>query len=263
MITSGTPHDAAPEFGAWVARWDVQQAQFMADREDRFQVLLDALEAVAGDGPLTVIDLGCGPGSLGVRLIERFPRARVVGVDIDPVLLALGRGAYGGWDRLSFATADLRDPDWMESVGVGRADAAVSSTALHWLPEEKIRRLYRDLAALLRPGGVFLDADHARPGPDQAGLADAATRMSDLRRERSRRATAAPVESWREWWEAIRAEPGLADEVAARDRLGHAHPHGRHELSDPDHRLLLREAGFQAVDVMWRHGAERILAALR
>jgi SAM-dependent methyltransferase len=262
MITPGTQRDTTPDFEAWMARWDAQQGKYMADREGRFQILFDALEVIAGDGPLTVVDLGCGPGSLGVRLIDRFPRARVVGVDVDPVLLALGRAAYGSRDRLSFATADLRDPRWLESVGLGRADAAVSSTALHWLPEAEIRRLYHDLAGLLRTGGAFLDADHARPGEDEVALADAATKMSDVRRERSR-SVEASAESWEEWWDAIRAEPGLADEVAARDRIDHAHPHGRHELSDPDHRRLLREAGFRAADILWRHGAERILAALR
>ncbi len=69
--------------------------------------------------------------------------------------------------------------------------------------------------------------------------------------------------SWDEWWQAIRAEPALAELVAERDRLGHGHPHGRHELSDDDHRRLLHEASFVATDVVWRQGDDRILAALR
>lgn len=252
--------DRTLQFDAWVARWDAQQAQYIPDREDRFQILLDALEAALGDGPATVVDLGCGTGSLGVRLIDRFPRARVVGVDIDPVLLALGRGAFG--DRLTFVESDLRDPRWLERLGIDRADAAVSSTALHWLPEGAMRRLYGELAALLRRNGVFLDADHARPGPDEVALAPVVATMSKLRTERVRQ-TAGPAETWGEWWAAIQAEPALADEVAARDRLNHAGLDGRHRMSDPEHRRLLLEAGFQAADVLWRHGSERILAALR
>lgn len=250
------------DFAAWLARWDAQQATYLADREGRFQVVFDALEAVYGDRPMTVVDLGCGPGSLGVRLLDRFPSARVVGVDVDPVLLALGRGAYGGRDRLSFATADLRDPRWLDALGLERADAATSSTALHWLGGDEIGHLYHDLAGLIAPGGIFLDADHARPGPAAAGLADVVTRMAELHRGR-RSAGAATAESWQDWWHAIRAEPALAGPLAERDRLGHAHPHGRHELSDDDHRRLLREAGFQATDVVWRNADDRVLAALR
>ncbi|WP_366521110.1 class I SAM-dependent methyltransferase [Lapillicoccus sp.] len=44
-------------------------------------------------------------------------------------------------------------------------DAVLSSTALHWLPAEALSGLYRDLAQLLRPGGVFLNADHLPYGP--------------------------------------------------------------------------------------------------
>ena len=80
----------------WIDRWDAQQEWYMPDREDRFTVLIDAVEAGVGrDGPL-VLDLGCGPGSLAVRLLDRIPAARVVAVDTDPLLLALGRAAYGG-----------------------------------------------------------------------------------------------------------------------------------------------------------------------
>ena len=75
----------------WVSRWDAQQEWYMPDREERFTVLIDAAEAGVGrDDPL-VLDLGCGPGSLAVRLLDRMPAARVVAIDTDPLLLALGR----------------------------------------------------------------------------------------------------------------------------------------------------------------------------
>ncbi|HYW25946.1 MAG TPA: class I SAM-dependent methyltransferase [Terriglobales bacterium] len=259
MITPGT---ADLDCGSWLARWDAQQERYIADREGRFEVLFDALEAALGGDPATVLDLGCGPGSLGVRLLERFRSARVIGVEVDPVLLALGRGAYGDREHLTFVRADLRDDGWLDSIGVDRVDAATSSTALHWLGAETIRRLSADLARVIRPGGVFLDADHVRFGPGDARLSDVARRMTDL--ELARRGTAAAEgESWEEWWQAIRAEPALAGALAERDALGHAGHHGRHALSDDDQRLRLREAGFAATDVVWRRGADRVLAALR
>ncbi len=36
-----------------------------------------------------VVDLGCGAGSIGARLLRRRPAATVVSVDADPVLIAL------------------------------------------------------------------------------------------------------------------------------------------------------------------------------
>src|ERR687888_1497742 len=75
---------------AWLQRWDAQQETYMPDREERFEVLVDLVELVAGPGG-RVIDLACGPASLGARILDRLPAATVVGVDADPVLLALAR----------------------------------------------------------------------------------------------------------------------------------------------------------------------------
>src|SRR5436305_1561166 len=80
--------DAALE---WIRRWDLQQEESLPDREERFTALIDAVEAGTGRPDPLVIDLGCGPGSLSVRLLDRIPAARVVAVDADPVMLAPAR----------------------------------------------------------------------------------------------------------------------------------------------------------------------------
>ena len=55
----------------------------------------------------------------------------------------------------------------------------MSSTALHWLPAEALSRLYRDLAQLLPPGGVFLNADHLPYGPTTPTLAQVSEHTLD------------------------------------------------------------------------------------
>jgi SAM-dependent methyltransferase len=248
----------AEEARSWLDRWDRQQAGFMVDRERRFQLMFDALEAITGGGQLTVLDLGCGPGSLSVRLLDRLPAARVVAVDVDPVLLALGRAAHAGRDRLRFVTADLRDAGWAEGLDLdGRVDGVLSTTALHWLSRPQLGRLYADLAGLVRPGGALLDGDRRHFGPEERRLAAAADEMTG----RNRRDPG--VETWEAWWAAVRAVPDLAPLVAERDRMTHAGHHGRHDLLDDDHRTMLRAAGFAEANTLWQHGAERILVAVR
>ncbi len=44
--------------------------------------------AVDLDSPVTLIDLGCGPGRVAVPLADRFPRVIVEGVDSSPGMLA-------------------------------------------------------------------------------------------------------------------------------------------------------------------------------
>lgn len=252
---------ATEDFAGWVRRWETQQDRYPTDREERFHVMLDVLETVLGPEPGTVLDLGCGPGSLSIRVLERFPSASVVGVDLDPVLLTLARGAYGDRPRLRFVTADLREPGWATALGPDHTvDAAVSTTALHWLETGALTRLYRDLAVLLRPGGVLIDGDHAR-FDGQPRLAAVSTRLADAARERRRRERA-EGETWEAWWEAVRTDPALADAVAERDRIGHAH-HGRPALHDRDDWRLLEEAGFAEAGNVWQIGADRVLVAVR
>jgi len=246
----------------WIERWDLQQEVGQPDREERFTALIDAVEEVAGEMEPLVLDIGCGPGSLGIRLVRRLPGATVIGVDADPVTLALGRAAYG--EEITFADTDLRDPAWPSRLALGRpADAAVSTTALHWLPEESLRTLYKELAAILRPGGVFLNGDGLREDPEQAPVLDRLGRALTDREDR-RRFPEGHRESWSGWWEAVAADPSLASlytERAVRDLTGHHGPTGARLLRT--HADALRDAGFAEVGTLWQRGHSRLLCAIR
>lgn len=52
------------EISELVRQWDDQQAAYIADREKRFDAILDVLELQYAHTPFTVVDLACGPGSL-------------------------------------------------------------------------------------------------------------------------------------------------------------------------------------------------------
>ncbi|MFZ0215488.1 MAG: SAM-dependent methyltransferase, partial [Candidatus Dormiibacterota bacterium] len=75
-MTINDSHEGAPlglDSGSWLRRWEAQQDAFMPDREQRFELMFETLATLLGDGPMTVLDLGCGPGSLAGRLLARFP----------------------------------------------------------------------------------------------------------------------------------------------------------------------------------------------
>ena len=157
-VVPGVDGDPRAWAERWQESWDAQQQGFLFDREQRFAALLDLVEAVAGPSP-TVVDLACGTASITRRLLARLPGARAVAVDVDPVLLTIARGSLGGDDRVRIVRADLRDPGWVDRLGGVEADAVVTSTALHWLPEGDLARLYRQLHGLVRPGGIVANAD--------------------------------------------------------------------------------------------------------
>ena len=249
----------------WISRWDAQQQLYMPDREERFTALIDAVEAGTGrDDPL-VLDLGCGPGSLGVRLLERIPGAAVVAIDDDPLLLALGRAAYGGRRGLSFADHDLRAPGWAGALALGRAaDAAVSTTALHWLSASALRGMYAQLATVLRPGGLLLDGDHLKEDPAAAPtLARLGDVLSERVAQRLHDGQQADREDWKAWWQAVTADPELAGPAAERQRrrLSEDH-HGAESVLLGAHVTALRAAGFAEIGTLWQHGDNRILCAV-
>ena len=248
----------------WIERWDRQQEESLPDREDRFTALIDAVEEATGRPDPLVLDIGCGPGSLGARLLARLPRATVIGIDADPVSLTLGRAAYSGVPGLRFADLDLRVPGWAAQLELGtRApDAAVSTTALHWLPEPELRAMYAELASVLRPGGLLLDGDHfaldAKESPVLARL-DRALRQ----REDERRFPGGHSENWHAWWDAAAADPALAGHVAerARRRVEAGH-HASESTLLATHVEALRAAGFAEVSTLWQRGDNRLLCAV-
>jgi SAM-dependent methyltransferase len=252
-----TTQIATTDWTGWLARWDAQQQRHIPDREERFTAMVDALAAFAGPEP-RVLDLGCGPGSLSARVLERLPGATVVAVDADPVLLAIGRSALAGHTTLTFVDADLRS-DWVSKLpSQGPYDAAVSTTALHWLGLGQLVRLYHTLGGVLRHGGVFLDGDRLDFDHDQAAIAAGAR---EIRPEWPEAPDGA--EDYDTWWDAAVAEPALSAEVAERERRAHTHPHDNESHSYEFHRSALYAAGFAEVGTVWQRLSNRVLIALR
>jgi len=249
-----------PNWRALLRSWDAQQESFNRLRERRFTVMLDALEASVPKR-FTALDLGSGPGSLSVRILRRFPAARVVAVDYDPVTLRIGRGALGDFGgRLTWVEAKLGSPGWTDRLPFRKFDAALSTTALHWLTRPELQVLYRDLAGLLRRGGIFLDGDHL-PWDDEApGMARLAERVRRIRTKRASLDT--EWKAWKEWWDAAERIPALRPYFEERERRSASHPqHG--DIAFRVHERALRRAGFREFDVIWQDFTNRVLFAKR
>ncbi|MDT7596704.1 MAG: trans-aconitate 2-methyltransferase [Pseudonocardiales bacterium] len=102
-------------------------------------------------GDERVLDVGAGTGRDTALLLERLPRGHVVAVDGSTAMLAQLRDRLAGVgpDRLTTLHADLTAPLTLEEP----VDAVFSVATLHWVPDH--RSLFRSLAGVLRPGGLF------------------------------------------------------------------------------------------------------------
>ncbi|MFJ8635679.1 class I SAM-dependent methyltransferase [Streptomyces sp. NPDC093568] len=244
----------------WVERWERQQQRYAVDREERFTVIADVVErAVEGRSPAPLVaDLGCGPGSLAARLARRLPYADIVGVDMDPLLLELARTHHA--DAARYVDAVIGAQGWTDALSLGRPlDAAVSTTALHYLAPDVLERTYRQLADLLRPGGVLVNGDHF-PQDDRA-LAELAGHVG---RRHAGRGHAFAYEDWDSWWTAVAQDPELADLLTERRRRQSATAADCEvRLSVAAHERLLRRAGFRHAGVVWQYGDSHVVVAIR
>lgn len=125
--------------------WDA--SQYLKFSEERSRPFFDLLAQVHGEDTRFVADLGCGPGNLTQTLTERWPTARVVGVDNSQEMLtkAIPLAIPG---RLDFVQADIATWSPEESV-----DLIVSNAAFHWVRDHD--RLLSRLAEMLTPGGTL------------------------------------------------------------------------------------------------------------
>ncbi len=105
---------------------------------------------VRAEGPVTVVDLGCGPGMLLPQLRQRLPQARLIGVEVQPVMLETAREVAADCGA-EIVTADLAAA---LPLADGAADVVVAVMSFHELqfPPPLLDEVFR----LLKPGGIFV-----------------------------------------------------------------------------------------------------------
>jgi SAM-dependent methyltransferase len=127
-----------------------------------------------------VLDMGCGTGSLAVRLKQEHPRATVVGYDIDPAALAIAEHkAREAQISVTWARGPADDPPFPDQS----FDLVTSSLLLHHLLPSGKRSALAAASRLLKPGGRLVLVDFTRPEGRLRALAFSIVRTLDGRRE--------------------------------------------------------------------------------
>lgn len=243
---------------AWQESWDRQQEAFLPDREHRFSVLLDVVDAVTDGQPMRVLDLAGGTGSISLRLLSRFPDVVTTVLDLDPVLQAIARATLP--ERATVVTGDLAAPGWQRSLPHPDYDAVLTATALHWLPPERTAELYAEVRSVLRPGGVFVNADHMAD-EGLPGLSARLVERAQARREA--RWSAGAALSWHDWWQRAAQDPVLGPLAGQRAEVFGPDHHSDSFSSVSWHCDALRSAGFAEVGLVWRGAVDAAVAAVR
>lgn len=121
----------------------------------------------AGRTPVHIADLGCGSGSAGGAMRMIWPEAKLTMIDNSPPMLERARQTYGGNDGVRIVEGDLGQAGVLDRCIEGPVDVIVSSMAIHHLPRDRQRDLYREVFDRLEPGGVFVNMEHTASGSER------------------------------------------------------------------------------------------------
>jgi trans-aconitate 2-methyltransferase len=126
--------------------WDAATYDRVADPMTRWGTAV--LDRLPLHGDERVLDAGCGSGRVTEQLLDRLPRGHVIALDASRSMIEEARRRlvrFAG--RVTYLVADLREPVPINPP----ADAVLSTATFHWVTDHD--RLFRNLAAVLRPGG--------------------------------------------------------------------------------------------------------------
>lgn len=111
----------------------------------------------------SVVDLGCGPADIPIRLAQAAPACRVTAVDASGPMLAIARGALlksGVGARVTLLEGYLPGLPLADAS----FDAVVSNSLLHQLPDPGA--FWGEVKRLTRPGGSVFVVDLFRPASE-------------------------------------------------------------------------------------------------
>jgi malonyl-CoA O-methyltransferase len=173
--------------------------------------LFESLDYLGDQVPTSILDLGSGPGTGALELRRRWPKARVVAMDLAlPMLRQVA--PKRGWNPLQRPIDRVCADARALPVADDSVDLIFSNLCLQWV--EDLDALFAGFRRVLRPGGLLLVSTF---GPDTLhelrasfAAADAADHVS-------------PFPAIAEFGDAL-MRAGFRDPVLDRDVELHRHP---------------------------------------
>ena len=121
-----------------------------------YNEMIDALVSVipfSNDSGFSVIDLGCGTGTLTKAVKNSFPKIAVTCVDIAEKMLEIAKEKIGG--NVRCIQKDFNAFDFDEKY-----DLIISSLALHHMESDSDKSgFYKKIYSALNTGGMFINID--------------------------------------------------------------------------------------------------------
>ena len=211
-----------------VQDWTATASRRETKMAPRWRLMGELLPCHAGE-PFTFLDLGAGTGAASREILALYPNSSVVLAEFSEQMIAEGTRAMQPWSgRYSYVEFDMSTGAWPDGIPTGLG-AVISSLCIHHLPDARKQGLFGEIFERLAPGGWYLNYDPVTS--DDPVVAAAWERAAD------------------------RKDPDAAAKRLHRTPLEQARyeNHVRHMIPLEQQLGYLRSAGFQGVDVYWKH----------
>jgi ubiquinone/menaquinone biosynthesis C-methylase UbiE len=150
---------ATHEFTRWSESYDrciLQSLLFTPSH----RALIKRIRGRFGDGPIKILDVGCGTGVLAARIRESLPQATVWGVDLVRGMLDKGKDR---WQHHREHVAPVQGDSERLPFASGSFDVITCANSFHHYPHQD--RAVIEMHRVLRPGGHLLMIDGFRDRP--------------------------------------------------------------------------------------------------
>jgi tRNA (cmo5U34)-methyltransferase len=104
---------------------------------------------------ISIIDLGCGTGTVAKKISDKFPESRIYCIDLASNMIDIARNKLSGHRDVEFIKGDFSTFSFDRKF-----DVVVSSLALHHLENDQCKKeFYKKIYNVLTDSGLFINAD--------------------------------------------------------------------------------------------------------
>lgn len=119
---------------------------YLKFEKERTQPVIDLISRIELDQPNRILDIGCGPGNSTRKLQERWPDAKIIGLDSSANMIEKARKAS---PDIQWIHADANG----DLSTLSTYDVVFSNAAIQWMPNHEV--LIPKLFSLVNPIGVL------------------------------------------------------------------------------------------------------------
>lgn len=107
------------------------------------------------DKKLNILDLGIGTGQTALHLLEKFPNAKLDGLDISPKMIGQAKIRLKNYlNRITFSEQDIKD-----LIVNKKYDVCIAVLSIHHLDEKQKSALFQKIFDNLKENGIFVIGD--------------------------------------------------------------------------------------------------------